>query len=127
MRHAVVMALMTLLVLQHPVDAAQQNVQPSPEMAAFVRGLAPGTPVKLTLTSGTKVTGLLISVGDEEVAVRRRTRIPEPLRRVPIGEIADADIVPERSAGKTIAAAAAVGAGAALGFLFLLAALYGGD
>ncbi len=127
MRHAVVLALTTLMIIQHPLGAAGQRVERPPEMAAFVRELAPGTSVKLTLMSGTKVNGMLVSVDDEQVTVRRRTRIPEPLTRVPLAEIADADIAPERSAGKTIAAAAAVGAGAALGVLFLLAALYGGD
>lgn len=105
----------------------QDRQQPPPEIAEFVRGLAPGTQVKLRLTDGTRVSGLLMTVGGESVSVRPRTRIPEPLRRVAIQDIADADLIQPRSMGKTIATAAAVGAGSALAVLFALIAAYGGD
>lgn len=127
MRRLLATGLMALLALPLPLRASQNEGRPAPEVGAFVRGLAPGTHVKLVLTSGARLSGLLIAVDRDVVAVRPKTRIPEPLRRVPIDQIADADLPRARATGKTIAAAAAVGAGAALGFLSLLVALYGGD
>jgi len=122
MRYALTIALMMLLTAQSVLHAAQPAAVP--EMGQFVRGLQPGTMIALRLADGSRVRGMLVTVGEDEVTVRPRTRIPEPLRHVPIASIADAELTRGRGAAKTMAAAAAVGAGAALGFLFLLAAIY---
>jgi hypothetical protein len=100
---------------------------PAPVIGQFVRNLAPGTRVKLKLTGGGKVNGLLIATEDDAVTVKPRTRIPEPARRIMLSEIADADVAGGSVVGKSVAIGAAVGAAAALSFMFLLVLLYGSD
>lgn len=96
-------------------------------MGAFVRGLKPGTYVSLRLADGSKVKGMLVGSDDDFATIKPKTRIPEPVRQVRLADIADADLARQHSVGRTIAIAAGVGAGAALGVLMLLVAAYGGD
>jgi hypothetical protein len=109
---------------QNPSSALPTT--PSP-IGQFVRGITPGTHVTLKLTDGTKVKGMLLIAEDDAVTVKPRTRIPEPMRRVMLNEIADAKVDGGSMVGKSVAIGAAVGAAAALGFVFLLVLLYGSD
>lgn len=112
----------------NPIVAQTPRTAPTPAtMGEFVRGLQPGTNIRLKLTNGATVKGMLVAADDEAVTVRPKTRIPEPLRRVMLIEIADAELPRGSMVGKTVAIGAAVGAGAAIGFVFLLVLLYGSD
>src|SRR5262245_24749200 len=103
---------------------AQRNASPRRWDATiageFVHGLPLGTEVKLRLESGERVRGLLVAARETEVVIRPRTRIPEPLREVPLAAIVDADIVRETNVGKAVAAGVAAGSATALGILFAL-------
>jgi hypothetical protein len=121
-----VLILMTALG-SGPVFAQTPLAPPPATMGEFVRGLQPGTNIKLKLTSGATVKGMLVAADDEAVTVRPKTRIPEPWRRVMLSEIADAELPRGSMVGKTVAIGAAVGAGAAIGFFFMLVMLYGSD
>jgi hypothetical protein len=126
-RAAVAIVLMAALGFT-PVFAQAPPTVPLPAaMGEFVRALPPGTNIKLKLTSGATVKGMLVTADDEAVTVRPRTRIPEPLRRVMLSEIADAELPRGSMVGKTVAIGAAIGAGAAIGFVFLVVLLYGSD
>jgi hypothetical protein len=122
---ALAMALFTGPVLAQAQSPAQP---PAPSaIGQFVKGITPGTHVTLKLTNGTKVKGMLIAAEGDAVTVKPRTRIPEPLQRVILTEIADASVGGGSMVARSVAIGAAVGAGAALGFFFLLVLLYGGD
>lgn len=128
MKRGPALAIVATLMLNGAAVGAQPTV-PAPERIAgeFVQRLAPGTSIKLTLSDGKKMSGTLIAAEEDAVMVRPKARIPEGIRRIPVAEIADADIVRPSPVGRTIAIGAAVGAGAALGFLFVLAYVFGGD
>jgi hypothetical protein len=83
-----------------------------------------GTHTKLELIDGRKIKATLMSVEDNAVVVKRNTRIPEPPIRIELNRIIDADIDRGSSVGKAIAIGTAAGAGAALGVIFLLVAIY---
>jgi hypothetical protein len=122
-------AVVVMACLANPV-VAQPATPPPPSpsvIGQFVKGLAPGTYVRLKLTTGTKVKGMVIATDDDAVTVKPRTRIPEPALRVMLDEIADAEIGGGTMVGKAVAIGAGVGAGAALGVMFLLVLLYGSD
>jgi hypothetical protein len=90
----------------------------------FVSKLPIGTHTKLELIDGRKIKATLMSVEDNAVVVKRNTRIPEPPIRIELNRIIDADIDRGSSVGKAIAIGTAAGAGAALGVIFLLVAIY---
>jgi hypothetical protein len=122
---ALVMALFTSPLLAQTQSPAQP---PAPSVIGqFVRGITPGTHVTLKLTDGTRVKGMLVTSEDDAVTVKPRARIPEPMRRVMLSDIADANVGGGSTVAKSAAIGAAVGAGAALGVMFLLVLLYGGD
>lgn len=126
----VLAAVLVMTLFTHPVLAQTPSSTQSPAPAAigqFVRSIALGTNVTLKLANGTRVKGMLVAAEDDAVTVKPRTRIPEPLQRVMLSEIVDANVGGGSMVGKSVAIGAAVGAGAALGFLFLLVLLYGGD
>jgi hypothetical protein len=105
-------ALLIAVLASQAYRAAPQSPEPAPAtVGAFVHGLAPGTHVSLKLTNGTKVQGILIAVDADAVSVKPKTRIPEPVRRVRLADIDDADLRERSLSGKTVALGAAVGAG----------------
>jgi hypothetical protein len=122
-----VVVLMTALSTSPLLAQAASSASQPAVIGQFVKGLAPGTLVKLKLASGAKVKGMLIAADDEAVTIRPKTRIPEPIRRISLDEIADAEVGGGTMAGRAVAIGAGIGAGAALGFVFLLVMLYGSD
>jgi hypothetical protein len=94
-------------------------------MASYVRQLPLGSRVRVSLSDGTVVRGTLIKAEGDPIAVQRRTRIPEPPLQIPLDTVRAVEI--ERNGGTTgraIAIGAAAGAGAALGVLLVLAAIF---
>jgi hypothetical protein len=93
--------------------------------AAYVKAIAPGARIAVTMTDGKRMKGTLMMVQEDAIVVRPRTRVPEPAQTLPLAQIATIETERESGGmGRAIAIGAAVGAGAALGvFLALIAAL----
>ena len=88
----------------------------------FVKSLPPGTDLRVVTSRGEKIRGTLMAVDDRAVTLKPRVRVPEPMRRVPITEIVDADVVRGMGAGKAAAIGVASGGGAFFGILVALIA-----
>ena len=95
-------------------------------MSAYVRQLPVGSRVRVSLADGRVLKGTLIRTDTDPIVVQRRTRIPEAPMQIALADLHAVEI--ERngsgSTARSIAIGAAVGAGAALGVLVLLAALF---
>ena len=92
--------------------------------AAYVKAMAPGARIAVTMTDGKRMKGTLMMVQEDAIVVRPRTRVPEPAQTLPLAQIATIETERESGMGRAIAIGAAVGAGAAVGvFLALIAAL----
>jgi hypothetical protein len=91
-------------------------------IASYVKALPIGSRVRVTLTSGDRLRGTLMKVTDDEVVLQEHARVPESPRPLAMQTIRSVE--PERpgGAGRAIAIGAAVGAGAFLGLLALIAA-----
>ena len=124
-------AALTAIVFLHPSQAVWGQVQPSGTgqtsnlAGEFVSRLPVGTNIRLKLDDGATFTGTLMGVEDGAIIVKRRTRLPEPPIRLTPNRIVDADVPRGSGMGKVIATGSAVGAGATLGVLLLLAAILG--
>jgi hypothetical protein len=96
----------------------------------FARQIPAGTRVRATTTDARTVRGTLLKTTGEAIFIQPRARVPEPLVEVPFSQLIMLEPEPEKqgsSAGRSAAIGASVGAGAALGTLFILAALIFGD
>jgi hypothetical protein len=81
--------------------------------------IAPGSGIRVLLVDGTRMRAVLLAAEDTSVLVKRRTRIPEPERRIAYAdlELLESDTGNGIGAGK----AAAIGIGAGAGtFLTLM-------
>jgi hypothetical protein len=129
-------ALLLCLGLSAPGCAAHQGarmqVVPQPAsvapggeaLADFARQLPPGSRVRAKLTGNRVIRGTLLKTTDVAVVIQPRTRVPEPLVEVPLGEL----LVLEQETngngvGKAIAIGASAGAAAALGVLLIIFAV----
>lgn len=93
-------------------------------MAQYVRALRVGSKVKMALTDGTRLRAVLMAVGERDVTVRLRTRIPEAPRTIAFDQLVDVEVEKESGIGRAIAVGAAVGAASAISvFLMIIAAL----
>jgi hypothetical protein len=101
------------------------NQDPPGVTAAYVKAMAPGARIAVTMTDGKRMKGTLMMVQEDAIVVRPRTRVPEPAQTLPVAQIATIETEREGGGmGRAIAIGAAVGAGAAFGvFLALIAAL----
>jgi hypothetical protein len=109
------------------VQAADRQTAPAGVLADYVQTLAPGSPVRIGRTNGQTTRGTLMKATDRSLIIQPRTRVPEPPLEIPLADIVS--VTPEApgrtNVGKIIGIAAAAGAGAALGILLILAAIYG--
>jgi len=106
-----------------PAAGPQPDAAGSAAMLAAAARMPAGSRVKVTLEDGARLSAVLLGVEGQTVVVRERTRLPEPPIRLDAGRIAWIELDKGRmSAGKMIAIGAAVGAGATLAFLAMLAA-----
>ena len=93
-----------------------------PAIAAFVRSLPAGSRVRVETSGGHSLRGTLLQVTDAEVAIARHTRIPEPPVHVPLNQVARVTVdTPSGGGARAMAIGAAVGAGAAVGLVWLIA------
>jgi hypothetical protein len=94
-------------------------------LAEFARNLPVGARVKATTTGNRSVRGTLLKATDASIVIQPRTRVPEPLVEVPFEQLLALEQDQQTSnAGRTAGIAAAAAAGATLGVLFLLAAIF---
>lgn len=106
-----------------PVPGDRARAAGAAATLAAAERIPAGSRVKITLEDGERLTAVLLGVQGRTVIVRERTRIPEPPIHLEAERIAWIELdKPRMGAGKMIAIGAAVGAGATLAFLAMLAA-----
>ena len=104
-----------------PVSA---RAHADPAIVAFVKSLPAGSRVRVETSGGRSIRGTLLQATDAEVAITRHTRIPEPPVHVGMSEVTRVTVdAPSGGGARAIAIGAAVGAGAAVGLLWLIAIL----
>jgi hypothetical protein len=99
-------------------------------LADFARQLPVGARVRATTASNNTIRGTLLKTTDTAIVVQPRARIAEPLVEIPFKDLMALEQENPRngsSTGRAIAIGASVGAGAALGVLFVLAAIFAGN
>ena len=97
-------------------------------LAAFASQLPVGSQIRATVTGNHVVRGTLVKRTDQMLLIQTRARVAEPLVEVPIDDLLALE--PERSSNGTaraVAIGAGVGVGAAVGTLFIIAALLAGS
>ncbi len=129
---AILMAIVGLALALGPVDVwATQKIVTTEVEAKVLREMASAIPlgsrVKAQTTRGSRVNGTLLSVTDEAVIIKKKTRLPEPAVTVAFTELAELELQTGQgmSAGKVIGIGLAAGAGAILtlfAFFFALGA-----
>ena len=101
---------------------AQSAAPDTALIASYVKALPIGSRVRVTLTSGDRLRGTLMKVTDDEVVLQEHARVPESPRPLAMQTIRSVEPDRPGSAGRAIAIGAAVGVGAFLGLLVLIAA-----
>jgi hypothetical protein len=108
-----------------PNGARQGSWTHSDEYVRYIKSLPPGTPVRVAMRDGERLSAIFLGAEGDQIVLKPRTRIPEPERRVPIDRIAAIE-VDERSGGISTGRAVLIGvlSGAAtfFGLLLILAA-----
>jgi hypothetical protein len=97
-------------------------------MASYIRQLPVGSRVRVSLAGGRVIHATLIKSDGDPIVVQKRTRIAEPPLEISIKDVQALELEAKNGgAGRAIAMGAAAGAGAALGVLLILAAIFAGD
>lgn len=129
MRAMLLSALIAIFAMG-PADlwAAQKPVASDVEAAALKKMAAEiplGSRVKLHTSSGRRLSGTLMSVTDEAVIIKKKTRLPEPAITVAFVDLArlERETSNGMNAGKIIGIGLAAGAGAILTLFAFFAAL----
>lgn len=104
------------------VVASDVEAKATREMAAAI---PVGSRVKAQTTAGKSINGTLLSVSDDAVIIKKRTRLPEPAVTVRFADLARLELQTGEgmSPGKAIGIGLAAGAGAILtllGFAFAM-------
>jgi len=95
-------------------------------MADYIRQLPVGSRVRVVRAGGKVIRGILMKNAGDPLIVQRRTRIPEAPIELALRDIVAVELETSNgSPGRTIAISAAAAAGATLGVLVLLAAIFG--
>jgi hypothetical protein len=71
--------------------------------------LPAGSRVRLQLTDGVRLTGIVMAADDAAIVVKPKTRIPEPERRIPYAAI---EMLEQDTGGLSVGKAVAIGVGA---------------
>ena len=123
----IVPSLLVLCMLTSAPALSQAQgvvVDRSPEYwYSYAAKLPIGSTVEVRTADGRRQTAVLAIVDRDGVTLERRTRIPEPARHIRYQDILQLTVKKNGgSAAKAVAVGAAVGAGAFLGLLAILAA-----
>lgn len=107
-----------------PAPAPPSGFDPA-VMADYIRQLPVGSRVRVTLADGSVIHGTLMRRDTDPVVVQRRTRIPEPPMELAVKDIRALEIETGTShPGRVVAITAAAAAGATIGVLLVLAAIF---
>lgn len=127
---AMVLTFLMAMFAMGPADvwASQKPVAADVEALALrqmAREIPLGTRVTVQTSGGRRVKGTLMSVTDEAVIIKKKTRLPEPAVTVPFADLAQLERETNGGmhAGKIIGIGLAAGAGAILTLLAFFAAL----
>jgi hypothetical protein len=127
---AITLTLLIVAIATGPenVWASQKTVTTEVEANALrqmASAIPAGSRVKAQTNSGARVSGTLMSVTDEAVIIKKKTRLPEPAVTVSFAELARLEVQSGEgmSAGKVIGIGLAAGAGAILTLFAFFAAL----
>jgi hypothetical protein len=125
--------ILTALVIAFTIGpaevwAAQKTVTTDVEAKALkemASAIPLGSRVKAQTNDGKRVNGTLMSVTDEAVIIKKRTRLPEPAITVQFDDLARLELQTNEgmSPGKVIGIGLAAGAGAILTLFAFFAAL----
>jgi hypothetical protein len=116
-----------------PAQTPDRPAAPSPDESRspdvwrqMAQRIAPGAGVKVLLVDGTRMRAVLLTADDTSIVVKRRTRVPEPERRIAYRELEllEADTGNGIGAGKAAAIGIGAGAGAFLTLLLITFAIY---
>ena len=90
----------------------------------YAEKLPIGATVRVRTTDGKRHTAVLALVDRDGITVERRSRIPEPARRISYDQIQQLELKTTNGASiaKAVAIGSAIGAGTFLGLLMMLAA-----
>lgn len=135
MRRLVTVVLCAALAAGGCASTAPRGVTVAPDanrqaardvLAEYVQSLPAGSRLRVARSDGGSVRGTLMKVTDRSIVIQPRTRVPEPPLEIALADVVS--VTPESShgphIGKVIGIAVAAGAGAALGILMILAAIY---
>jgi hypothetical protein len=101
---------------------AQPAVQSESEaLREFVRSIQAGSRIRLETVQGRTLRGTLVQATENEVFVQPNTRLPVPVEKVRIADIARVTLDSPSSNSKLVAIGAAIGAGAAVGVIWIIA------
>jgi len=90
-------------------------------MRELVRSIQAGSRIRLETVQGRTLRGTLVHATEDEVFVERNTRLPVPIEKVPVADIARVTLDNPSSNSKLVAIGAAIGAGAAIGVVWIIA------
>ena len=129
MRALMPLALIVIFGLGPSDVWAGQKSVPTEVEAKALKSMALAIPlgarVKAQTTRGTRVSGTLLSITDDAVIIKKRTRLPEPAVTVAFSDLSQLELVNNEgmSPGKVIGIGLAAGAGAILTLFAFFAAL----
>lgn len=111
-----------------PTQPAAAHATDPALMAAYVRELPLGSRVRVSLADGRVIHGTLMKADADPIVVQKRTRIPEAPLQIAIKDVQAVELESKTGGpGRVIATGVAAGAGAALGVLLILAAIFAAD
>lgn len=114
MRTIAIGLICSLLVMStSDAFAGQQAASEATAWHTVAAAIPLGSKIKIQTTSGQRMSGTLMRVGDEAVMVKKNTRRPEPAVSVPFAAVAklERDHGSSFNVGKAIAVGLAAGAG----------------
>jgi hypothetical protein len=112
--------------------SARSRQPPAPADASvalvdFVQKLPAGARVRVETSAGRTLRGTLLKATADEIVVQRNTRIPVGPETLSVSQVVRVTVEQSSSSGKLVATGAAIGAGAAIGVVWMIALLVFGD
>jgi hypothetical protein len=112
------------LLLTPSLVLAQETLSNEAEAVAFKQlaaGIPLGSRIKVQSRDGKRLTATLMAVTDDDVVVKRESRVPEPAVRIPFTQLTRLQL--EQKSGFTVAKAIGVGLAAGAGAILTLFAI----
>jgi hypothetical protein len=94
-------------------------------LSDYARQLPIGTRVRAVAADNRRVRGILVKRTETSILIQPRARVAEPFVEIPFDQLVTLEQeAPSSGTGKAVAAGMAAGAGAALGVILLLIAIW---